>query len=192
MTKTTAVDVAQYVYDRFGWVDAWKLEKLVYFTQAWHLAWDGRPLFEDEFEAWPDGPVSRKLHRVNKYHRTNVFDTELPGADSRVLTSHERRVVDAVLDYYGKLSTQDLIELTHDDSPWLVARGNLPEKAPSSAKISITEMRRCYTAKVVSGEPNVPTAPSVAAVGVTSENYSNAVSYQLERWSGALALLADR
>lgn len=192
MAKTTAMDVAQHVYDRYGWVDAWKLEKLVYYTQAWHLAWDGRPLFEQEFEAWPDGPVSRDLHRENKYGRKHTLDPVLPDADSSALTSHERQIVDAVLDFYGGLSTQELIDLTHKDSPWVVARGNLPPKAPSSIKLSVAEMRRCYTAKAVSGQADVPKAPSDAAVGVSSGNYGNAISHQLARWSGALTLLADR
>ena len=35
----TAVDVAQVIYNKLGWVDAWKLEKLTYYCQAWSLGW---------------------------------------------------------------------------------------------------------------------------------------------------------
>lgn len=192
MTETTAVDVAQYVYDRLGWVDAWRLEKLVYFAQAWHLAWDGRPLFDADFEAWPDGPVERDLHRINKYQRDGHLGRTLPGANPGALTAHSRAIIDAVLAYYGKVSRAQLITLTHDDSPWLHARGDLPPKAPSSARLSKAEMRRCYTQKVVTGARDIPTAPAAEAAVVSAAGYSDAVTYQLGRWSGALALLADR
>ena len=34
-----------------------KLNKLVYFAQAWSLEKLGKPLFEEEVEAWQHGPV---------------------------------------------------------------------------------------------------------------------------------------
>ncbi|ORA07760.1 Panacea domain-containing protein [Mycobacterium arosiense] len=192
MTETTAVDVAQYVYDRLGWVDAWRLEKLVYFAQAWHLAWDGRPLFDEDFEAWPDGPVERNLHRVNKYYRDHHVSTTLPGASRDTLDAHARAIIDAVLAYYGRIPRAQLIELTHADSPWLHARGDLPPTAPSSMTLSKAEMRRCYTEKVVAGARDIPAAPAAEAGVVSAAGYGDAVTYQLSRWSGALALLADR
>lgn len=38
-----------------------KLEKLTYYCQAWSLAWDDVPLFDEEFEAWANGPVCPQL-----------------------------------------------------------------------------------------------------------------------------------
>ncbi len=42
-----AVDVATYILDREGEMSAMKLQKLVYYSQAWSLVWDDRPLFDD-------------------------------------------------------------------------------------------------------------------------------------------------
>src|SRR6185369_5131439 len=40
-----------------------KLQKLVYYAQAWNLALnDGRALFDDDFEAWVHGPVIFDLY----------------------------------------------------------------------------------------------------------------------------------
>jgi len=194
---TTALDVAQHVYNRLGWVDAWKLEKLTYFAQAWHLAWDGRPLFDDEFEAWQDGPVVRKLHRINKYDRPNAagdpYSTVLPGADTSTLSEQSMQIVDAVLKFYGEIDTQDLIEMTHNDSPWLNARGDVGRHAQSNEALSITDMRRCYTVKAISGEPNIPAPPAAQPAVVSGgELYQAAVDFEIERWSETLALLAER
>ncbi len=192
----TALDVAGFVYKRMGWVDAWKLEKLTYFAQAWHLAWDGRALFKDDFEAWQDGPVVPKVHRVNKYDRPRefgIYGTVLPGANPEALSAESQRIVEAVLEFYGSMETQDLIELTHMHSPWIKARGELGKHAMSSETLSIAEMRRCYTAKAMTGGDDVPPPPSLAPVPVAGGDlYQSAVDSEIERWSDTLALLAER
>ena len=38
-----------------------KLQKLVYYCQAWSLAWDDVPLFDEDFPAWANGPVCPEL-----------------------------------------------------------------------------------------------------------------------------------
>jgi uncharacterized phage-associated protein len=35
-----AQDVAQFILERRGEMTAWKLQKLVYYSQAWSLVWD--------------------------------------------------------------------------------------------------------------------------------------------------------
>ncbi|MBQ1164076.1 DUF4065 domain-containing protein, partial [Streptomyces sp. A73] len=39
-----------------------KLQKLCYFAYGYHLAWEGRPLFREPFEAWANGPVVYDLY----------------------------------------------------------------------------------------------------------------------------------
>ena len=53
--------VARYVRQRLGQVDPRKLQKLVYYAQAWSLVWRQRPAFGERIEAWVDGPVSPDL-----------------------------------------------------------------------------------------------------------------------------------
>ena len=43
-------DVAKYILQRTGKISTWKLQKLCYYSQAWTLAWTGKPLFEEEFD----------------------------------------------------------------------------------------------------------------------------------------------
>ena len=42
-------DVAKYILHKLGTVTTWKLQKLVYYCQAWSLVWDDEPLFFDIF-----------------------------------------------------------------------------------------------------------------------------------------------
>ncbi len=58
---STADDVARYVLDRHA-MTAMKMQKLVYYAQAWTLARTGEPLFDEPIEAWVNGPVVRALY----------------------------------------------------------------------------------------------------------------------------------
>ncbi len=59
---TSALDVAAYILRKQGPMTAMKLQKLVYYSQAWHLVWEERRLFEEAIEAWANGPVVRELY----------------------------------------------------------------------------------------------------------------------------------
>jgi uncharacterized phage-associated protein len=49
-------DVAQYILRKQGGMTTMKLQKLVYYAQAWSLVWDEEPLFDQPIEAWSNGP----------------------------------------------------------------------------------------------------------------------------------------
>ncbi len=57
----TVFDVAKYVLKQLGSITTMKLQKLVYYCQAWSLGWDGKPLFGENFEAWANGSVCPEL-----------------------------------------------------------------------------------------------------------------------------------
>ncbi len=44
----TAHDVADFILAKLGAMSAMKLQKLVYYSQAWHLTWAEKPLFENQ------------------------------------------------------------------------------------------------------------------------------------------------
>ena len=81
-------DVAQFVYDELGWVNAWRLEKLTYYADSWFAAWYGTPLFNEHFEAWVDGPVSPALYHADK-DRDNFMSRDLPHGDGSALLPRE-------------------------------------------------------------------------------------------------------
>ena len=72
----------------------WKLQKLVYYCQAWSLVWDENVLFPEEIEAWANGPVVREVYQA---HHGEYRVSHLPGGDAAALTATQREAVDAVL-----------------------------------------------------------------------------------------------
>ena len=42
-------DVAAYILEKIGSMTTMKLQKLVYYSQAWSLVWDEKRLFEEDY-----------------------------------------------------------------------------------------------------------------------------------------------
>lgn len=118
-TMLNVLDVAQDVLNKQGGMSTWKLQKLVYYCQAWSLVWDEEALYTERIEAWANGPVVRKLYSA---HRGLFQVTGVPGGDARKLKKYQRETVDAVLKLYGKRSGRWLSDLTHREKPWRDAR----------------------------------------------------------------------
>lgn len=122
-----------------------KLQKLVYYAQAWALALLGRPLFEEDFQAWTHGPVVLSVWHRFKDHGWQA----LPAVDE--VEAFEPEVEDLLRDIlavYGEHSAKTLEEMTHREEPWLLTRGNLSPEAMSNAIIPQQQManyfRRIY------------------------------------------------
>lgn len=112
-------DVAAEIVRRLKPVDTFKLEKLVYYCQAWHLVWEDEPLFRARIEAWANGPVVPALYQQ---HRRMYRISKWASGDPSRLKPHEVTTIDAVVDFYGHRSGQELATLTHREDPWLRAR----------------------------------------------------------------------
>ena len=69
-----------------------KLQKLVYYSQAWSLVWDEKPLFEENVETWANGSVVRDLF---DYHRGMYEISTMPIGNPRLLNQIQRETVDA-------------------------------------------------------------------------------------------------
>ena len=96
-------DVVDYILFKIKSITAMKLQKLVYYCQAWSLIWDEKPLFKENIEAWANGPVVRELYRCYK----GLFEiSNCPKGDKSKLNSEQKETIDAVLDYYGNKSPQ--------------------------------------------------------------------------------------
>ena len=67
-------DVAKYILAECGEMSISKLQKLCYYCQAWSLAWDDVPLFEEEFHAWASGPWCDELYAKTKRYLSITTD----------------------------------------------------------------------------------------------------------------------
>lgn len=139
-----AVDVAVYILDKCGTMTAMKLQKLVYYSQAWSLAWDNVPLFDEPIRAWANGPVVRALYDQHKGQycvTSETFD-----GDPDLLTDDERDTIDVVLDAYAERTPVELSELTHSERPWRKAREHLLPGERGNRTISRDDMMEYYAA----------------------------------------------
>lgn len=110
-------DVAAYVLRRGGSMTTMKLQKLVYFSQAYNLAWWDTPMFQEPIEAWTNGPVVRALW---EQHAGQFTISEMAPGNPDALTAIEASVVDSVYDAMGGLTGKQLSDITHAQGPWLL------------------------------------------------------------------------
>jgi uncharacterized phage-associated protein len=108
-------DVVAYILERRGPMAVMKLQKLCYYAYGYHLAWEGRRLFPERFEAWANGPVAPALYKLHR-GRFELKAGDIPGNPS-ALTAGERDSVDLVLHAYGDLSADQLSVMTHSEPP---------------------------------------------------------------------------
>ena len=139
----TSLDVAAYILAKKGPMTTIKLQKLVYYAQAWSLVWDEKPLFTDRIEAWASGPVIPKLYNA---HKGRFKVSRIPGGDARKLKAFQKHSIDAVLKYYAHRPSQWLVDLTHKERPWRNAREGLAPGQRGNREITLTSMMDYYSA----------------------------------------------
>ena len=149
--RTTAAAVANAFLDlqerdsgNFPRIDQMKIQKLVFYAHAWHLALRDTPLFDDDIEAWPWGPVARDVYLAFKdngrkpiagQRATTLTST---GSGFRIAeppppTQEEMKVIRAVWESHKPLTGVQLSNATHaDGEPWSIVSqgfgGNLSAK----------------------------------------------------------------
>lgn len=140
-----ADEVASVILARSGpWTDAYSLQKLLYYVQAWHLAVTNEPAFQEKIKAWRNGPVVPQVwHSRKEQASRRATDQNTDGIELDALTSD---LVDMVIGTYGSMSGEELSALTHVERPWQEARGDLPEDADGQEVISTESMARYYRA----------------------------------------------
>jgi uncharacterized phage-associated protein len=156
-----ANDVAAAILARTGEITTMKLQKLVYYAQAWQLAFHHSPLFEDRIEAWAEGPVTRVLHDA---HRKRYNVDKWPQGNPGNLTAAELETIDWVVEKYSKFSAEALSRMSHMDSPWRVTRGMTPDGSPSSDEIPREQMRSFYSRQ--RSDPEVAVAHAAASAAL--------------------------
>lgn len=139
----SAIDVAAYVIRKLGRVDAIKLQKLVYYSQAYSLVWDKRPLFHEEIEAWVNGPVTRQVWDLNKSSALMLRGCP----DS--LDATARKTVDAIIEHYSGWTARELSDNTHAELPWRQARQGFAPTERCSVTITHQSMYDYYKNKPV-------------------------------------------
>jgi uncharacterized phage-associated protein len=140
----TAFDVAQYILSQYGRMSAMKLQKLVFYSQAWSLVWDDHAIFNNSIEAWAHGPIVPDLYDVHRGQfevNPMTFAAQANGA----LSDNQKDTIDTVLRAYGDKSMQWLSDQTHAEAPWQLARVGLAEGERGQSVISLASMAEYYS-----------------------------------------------
>ncbi len=118
-----------------------KLQKLIFYADAWHMALYDDEITPEKFQAWVHGPVA-----LSHYHRFKELrwhpimeEVERPNLGDE-LRSH----LDEIIDVFGSETATALEIMTHSEEPWLAARGDIPEDDPCNNYISKALTKRYY------------------------------------------------
>lgn len=142
----TVFDTAKYILEQKSEMTVMKLQKLVYYSQAWNIVWNENELFSEQIEAWANGPVTIELYKNHK-GLFRVTESSITLGNSSNLEGHEKEAIDKVLSFYGDKSAQWLSDLTHMENPWKDARvrAHAEEGANCQEVITPSEIEEYYT-----------------------------------------------
>ena len=142
-----------------------KLQKMLYYTQSWYMVFFGREntLFEDNPQAWVNGPVYPAIYYEYKdktddmcghLHAKDFGCTDETLAEEAAklamkmgLTKDEMECIDSIVMLYGSKSQNQLIFMTHAESPWADQRKGLSPFDYSQNQISLDSMYEYYKAR---------------------------------------------
>jgi len=123
-----------------------KVQKLLYYAEAWTEVITGKELFDEQMQAWAHGPVVPEVFQEFKSHGWDTLpvpqDQELPKVAEDVVD-----VLNQVYGAYGELPAKTLEVMTHKDEPWIAARGDLASEARCEAVIPKREIKEYFEKK---------------------------------------------
>ena len=115
-----------------------KLQKILYFIQAYFLTTEGnnKPCFNEKIEAWDFGPVVPEAYQEYKqygcgdippitsylvFDKENIWNTRRIKFDDAVISETDKTNINKIVDKFANYSATDLVSLTHRQSPWIDA-----------------------------------------------------------------------
>jgi len=156
--KVNLLDFCEYLINHFAYrgepLTHKKMQKILYYVQAWHLVYfNGDIIFDEKPQAWRHGPVYPSIYV--KY-RDCGFEHIMPKTDISLddlelqiskfnLTEKQREYLKDVLNYYGSKNAIELEILSHSESPWLNARKGLAFLDKCNNEISFNDMQTYYS-----------------------------------------------
>ena len=129
-----------------------KLQKLLYYVQAWHLAFYDSPFFNGKFQAWVHGPVNREIY--DRFRSTKYLYSEITVRDVinpncvESLDVEDRNHINNVLDTYLQFSGIQLESMTHNEIPWLFARQGYSSVHSCEVELDENIMKKYFKSKI--------------------------------------------
>ncbi|WP_017732543.1 Panacea domain-containing protein [Nafulsella turpanensis] len=153
--KYTASQIANFFLSRINTeqgdsISPLKLQKLIYYAQAWHYTLFDKPLFKEPIQAWVHGPVVPQIYaRFAKYTRNTTINLQEEAIDVPEFEENTKQILEEVNEIYGEHSGSYLEKLTHSESPWINARRGYKPYENCQEEISLKSMKEFYSEKLV-------------------------------------------
>lgn len=93
-----------------------KLQKLLYFVQALSLMIFGKNAFPEKILAWSYGPVVKEVYQQYKENHANDIKSD---SSVKKLSSGVYKLIEEVINCYGSIEANKLIDFTHEEEPWI-------------------------------------------------------------------------
>lgn len=120
-----------------------KLQKLMFYADAWHLALHDQEITDERFQAWVHGPVAQSQYYRFRDFRWKPIDAEIACPD---MAPELKRHLDEIIDVFGSETAVALELMTHREKPWIEARGDIAPDEPCNNFISKQTTRDFYRA----------------------------------------------
>lgn len=95
-----------------------KVQKLLYYAQGFHLAMYNKPFFEEEIHAWLYGPVVPETYHLFKEYGSGPISLN-PEFNFDQFSEEQIELFSEIHTVYGQFSAIKLMDMTHNESPWL-------------------------------------------------------------------------
>ena len=125
-----------------------KLQKLVYYAQAWSLVLCNKEFFPDPIEARVHGPAILSLYSQYKSYGFNPIKEVITSGSISGISQDKKKLLDNIWSVYGKFDAGYLEMLTHSEKPWQEARAGLEAHESSKNVISTDSMKQYYSQKL--------------------------------------------
>ena len=141
--------IAQLNADEEGNLSHLKLQKLIYYIQAWSWGIRKQGFFDSPFYAWVHGPVNMELYERFKETKTlysEILISDIPENeyDFKTIKEDDLSFIQYILENYAKFSGTELEAMTHKEQPWIDARKGLDEYETGNNEISSCSMEEYY------------------------------------------------
>jgi len=148
--------ITHYVNQKGDTVSHKKLQKLLYYVDAWHLVNFGSSIVDEDFQAWVHGPVIPELYQQLKEYGFNdlkVVNDEYETVDEEIeaiikknnINPDQIEFINSVLNKYGGLSSFNLELLSHSEAPWIEARNGYAPHQTCNVVIPKQRMQEYYS-----------------------------------------------
>lgn len=126
----TIYDIADYYLAKEAMTPK-KLQKILYYAYSWFLTLENEPdqgltnkLFNEQFEAWVHGPVNYEIYKKYQDYGSDLIEKYT--GKIKTFSQDVIDVLEEVWRTYGGNTAYQLEHFTHQEAPWLIARGDTP------------------------------------------------------------------